>query len=215
MLNVYLPFCASSTCSALPVSTLYIEILPSFSPEITYLLHGEKPTVHRSTGPNVSMCFFSLVLALHRHMLESSELLAMAVEECTFNLSPATPALALHLLWPSELTATETTPSAWPFNWCRSFSVLSSRTSHTLTRSSRPPVTIKSFGFGSFLSKSNGFSSSGGVFSSPALAGSGSRPQAHAQSAFSWAFSSLCNNENYKWTHWSRNLALTYIRNLY
>lgn len=132
--------------------------------------------------------------------------------ECSFNQSPASS--ALHLLWPSELTATETTPSAWPFNWCRSFSELSSRTSHTLTRSSRPPVTIKSFGFGSFLSKSNGFSSSGGVFSSPAFAGSGSRPQAHAQSAFSWAFSSLCSNENCKWAQFKKNL-VTYIHSKY
>lgn len=89
MLNVYLPFWASSTCSGLPVSTLYIEILPSFSPEITYLLHGEKPTVHKSTGPRVSICFFSPVLAFQRHMLESSELLAMAVEKCIFSVFPA------------------------------------------------------------------------------------------------------------------------------
>lgn len=47
---------------------------------MTYLLHGENPTVHKSTGPNVNICFLSPVLAFQRHMLESNELLAIAVK---------------------------------------------------------------------------------------------------------------------------------------
>lgn len=34
MLSVNLPFCGSSTCSALAVSTLYNDIFPSCEPEI-------------------------------------------------------------------------------------------------------------------------------------------------------------------------------------
>lgn len=78
MLSVYFPFWASNVCSAFPVSTLYMEILPSFSPDITYLLQGENCTVQRSTGPKLSRCFLSPERASHKHMVESRELLAMA-----------------------------------------------------------------------------------------------------------------------------------------
>jgi len=85
MLSVYLPFWASSVCSAFPVSTLYIEIFPSFRPDITYLLQGENPTVQRSTGPKVSRCFLSPERASQRHMVESNELLAMAKRMESYN----------------------------------------------------------------------------------------------------------------------------------
>lgn len=78
MLRVNFPFWGSNTCSAFPVSTLYIEIFPSLDPEITYLLQGENATVHRSTGPNESKCFCSPVLESQKQRLESKELLAIA-----------------------------------------------------------------------------------------------------------------------------------------
>ena len=77
-LSVNFPFCGSSTCSALPLSTLYIVIFPSCDPEITYLLSGEKQTVHKSTGPRVIWFNNVPVSELHKQRVESSELLAIS-----------------------------------------------------------------------------------------------------------------------------------------
>lgn len=78
MLKVNFPFCGSNTCSTLPVSTVYIEILPSFEPDITYLSQGENATVQRSTGPNANKCCCWPLCESQKHKLESKELLAMA-----------------------------------------------------------------------------------------------------------------------------------------
>lgn len=77
-LSVNFPFWGSRTCSAFPLSTLYIEIFPSFDPEITYLLSGENAIVHKSTGPR-EIWFKSFPLsAFHKHKVESNELLAIS-----------------------------------------------------------------------------------------------------------------------------------------
>lgn len=196
MLNVNFPFWGSSTCSGFAVSTLkqyinhitnidayflainpkqthlYNEILPSCDPEITYLSHGEKATVHKSTGPRAAWFSSWPVSVFQMQRPESNELLA--------------------IVWPSELTATETTPSEWPDNCCRNSSRLSFK-SHTLTVSSKLPVTIKSLicsvGFVAESLEASGSSSS---FSFPWLP---VRPQATLQMLSSWASSCLCSRE--------------------
>lgn len=89
-----------------------MEILPSFDPDITYLLQGENATVHKSTGPKLSKCFCCPVWASQKHKLESSELLAIATKNNHYNHNKNTELFISLLLCPSELTATETTPRA-------------------------------------------------------------------------------------------------------
>lgn len=174
MLSVNLPFCGSNTCSALPVSTLYNDILPSCEPDMTNLSHGEKATVHRSTGPNAIWFSNWPESALQKHKPESSELLA--------------------IIWPSELMATETTPSEWPVNGCRSSSRWSFR-SHILTKSSSPPVTMKSFICCVGLLNRESCEASGSSSSSLGFS-CVVRPQAHDQTLSVCAVSCLCSNEN-------------------
>lgn len=196
-----LPFCGSSTCSGFAVSALkfknffvnivrkpnlnntislnnlistylYNEIFPSCEPEITNLSHGENATVHKSTGPSAAWFNNWPVSVFQIHRPESSELLAI---NC-----------------PSELTATETTPSEWPVNVFRNCKRLSTK-SHILTVSSKLPVTIKSLNAGVAV---DSFDASGSAFSSVAtFFGSLVRPQATLQILSSCANSCWCNSE--------------------
>lgn len=176
MLSVNFPFCGSRTCSGLAVSTLYNEILPSCEPDITYLSHGENATVHKSTGPSAAWFNSWPVSVFQMQRPESSELLA--------------------IVFPSELTATETTPNEWPDNCWRNSKRLSFR-SQTFTTSSKLPVTMKSF----TSSADESLDSSGSADTSSALGffGSPVRPHATLQILSSWASSCLCNREYWKW----------------
>lgn len=55
-----------------------MEIFPSLEPDMTYLLQGEKATVHKSTGPKDNKCCCWPVCESQKHKLESKELLAIA-----------------------------------------------------------------------------------------------------------------------------------------
>lgn len=181
MLSVNLPFCGSKTCSTLPDSTPYIDILPSCDPDITNLSHGENATVHRSTGPRASCFSRRPELELQKQSPESKELLAIVL--------------------PSRLIATETTPREWPGSCWRSLSCCS-LTSQILTWLSRPPVTIKSFSvalaFGdlAFHSSVSNKSSSLSLFSETE-----GLPHAHDHILSAWAVSCLWSSEN--WGHYS------------
>lgn len=169
------PFCGSSTTSGFAVSTLYSEIFPSCEPDITYLPSGENVTVHKSTGPNAVWFNNCPVSALQMHNPESNELLAIVL--------------------PSLLTATDTTPNEWPDNCWRNSSFLSF-TFHTLTVSSKLPVTMKSLASGFF---GDSIVSSTSLFAvvSASEAFLDDRPQATAQMLSSWANSCLCSSEYY------------------
>lgn len=174
MLSVNLPFCGSSTCSGFAVSALYIDILPSCDPEMTYLSHGENATVHKSTGPSAAWFSSWPVSIFQRHRPESSELLAIVL--------------------PSELTATDTTPSEWPDNFWRNSKRLSFR-SQIFTMSSKLPVTMKSLTGSTEAVESLEMSGSAVTSSFFGLFGSPVWPHATLQMLSSCAFSSLCNTE--------------------
>lgn len=192
MLSVNFPFCGSRTRSSFPLSTLYSVILPSCDPLTTYLSQGENVTVHKSTGPRATCLSSCPVVVVQKHNEESRELLAIAAIAGYYLRYKGH--VCRYSLWPSELMATDTIPKEWPVRVCRRLNSLSSKF-HTLTTSSRPPVTMMSCGSprgnsSSCGSDASGFSSAAVVVVVVFLPGF-SCPQSQLQMLTSWALSSL------------------------
>lgn len=187
-LKVNFPFWGSRTCSTFPVMTLYIDILPSFEPEITKLLSGENATVHKSTGPKTTWFNSFPSTELQIHKVESRELLAISERIFYKNFKHIQKA-KLFSHFPFGDTSTETIPREWPVKLYKWLNELPS-TFHTFTSGlSLPwwmaPDTMKSysflisFSFGSCSSPSARSLLSFSLFSSGSGTSAESSPQLH------------------------------------